>query len=166
MMHLIEAWQQLVPDLYEHSQNHYLLTLDYYSHFVKVTQVRNTLYSTAMSPHCNETTITFTGHSIYSKLIWNNGLQCITKEFWRFVKDSISCTQQDFFISYSPMELLKTHIWVTKYTLHETNEDGLKSLPQFITLPRSSCGAMSTLMLKVQEASYLRIGITPSSASH
>jgi len=77
MMHLIEAWQQSVPDLYEHRQNHYLLILDYYSRFVKVTQLRNTLYSTAMS----QTTVIFTRHSIYSKLIWNNGLQYLTKEF-------------------------------------------------------------------------------------
>lgn len=103
MMYLIEAWQQLVPDLYEHRQNHYLLILDYYSRFVKVTELRNTLYSTAMS----QTTVIFTRHSIYSKLIWNNGLQYIPKEFQKFAEDSISYTKQAICISCSPMEWQK-----------------------------------------------------------
>lgn len=75
MMHLVEAWQQLVCDLYEHRQKHCLLILDYCSRFVKVTQLRNTVYSTAMS----QATGIFTRHSMYSKLICKSSLQYIPK---------------------------------------------------------------------------------------
>lgn len=50
--------------------------------------------------------------------------------------------------------------------LLETNEEGLKSLPRFITLPKPSCGALSALNLKVQEADYLKTGVIHRGANH
>lgn len=144
MMHLIEAWQQLVCDLYEHRQKHCLLILDYCSRFVKVTQLRNTLYSTAMS----QTTGIFTRHSMYSRLICRSSLHCTPKVHLKFAKDSILYTQQAVCLTCSATGYLKTHIWVT---FLGANVKGLKSILLFSTINKPIWEVLLEPMLKVQE---------------
>lgn len=162
MMHLIETWQQLVCDLYEHGQKHSLLILDYCSRFVKVTQLRNTLYSTAMS----QATGIFTWHSMYCKLICKSSLQYIPKVFQKFAKDSISYTQQAVCITCSATECLKTHIWITEQTLFKANKMGLKSVLLFSTITKPICEVFVSTDAKVQELPCLKEGATPTGANY
>jgi len=75
-------WSQVGADLFKINNQKYLLTVDYYSGFVKINLLRNGTNSKQIVTHCKSE---FSRHGIPDRLIADNGSQFFSTTFKHFL---------------------------------------------------------------------------------
>lgn len=73
-------WAKVGADLFQWNDNHYLLVVDYFSHFIEVAKLASTT-SLAGVEHCKPI---FARHGIPSEVMTDNGPQFTSKYFTKF----------------------------------------------------------------------------------
>ena len=76
-------WMKVATDLFELNDKDYVIVIDYYSKFVEVTRLYNTLSRSVVKALKK----IFTIHGIPKQAFSDNGPQCTSKEFQQFGRD-------------------------------------------------------------------------------